>query len=219
MVSHTANQDKNINFYADKEYMKSSTLVLNKNFVATEIAEWQRVMGLVYTGAASVVDESYQTYSFAEWGDISAAMVESPNGFIHTTTLRIAIPDVIRLNKFERLPSRLMALTRHNIYEHYKFRCAYCDRRFNKELLNLDHVIPRSRGGDSTWLNLVTACIPCNTRKSNRTPDEAGMPLLIQPSRPAWRGPIGLHMPSPVKIRESWRSFVDQAYWHSELEP
>lgn len=199
--------------------MNGSTLVLNKNYLATEIAEWERVMSLVYTGAASVVDQDYQAYSFSDWCELSAAMADSPNGFVHTTSLRIAIPDVIRLSRFERLPSRLMAFTRHNIYEHYKYHCAYCGRRFKTDEMNLDHVLPRSRGGDSGWLNVVASCIPCNTRKANRTPGEAGMELLIQPSRPAWRGPVGLHMPSPVKVRESWQRFIDSAYWDAPLEP
>ena len=198
--------------------MNGSTLILNRNFLATEIALWQRVMSLVYTGAADVVDQDYNVYSFDSWCDLSKAMSDSPNGFVHTTSLRIAIPDVIKLRHFERLPKKLMCFTRHNIYEHCGYKCAYCGKRFNKELLNLDHIIPRSRGGESTWLNVTTACKACNTRKANRTPEEAGMPLLVKPSRPQWRGPVGLHMPSPVPIRESWQNFIDSAYWNSPLE-
>ena len=199
--------------------MQGSTLVLNKNYLATEIAEWQRVMSLVYTGVASVVDQEYQTHSFDEWCALSSAMVDSPNGFVHTATLRIAIPDVIRLNVFERLPSRLMQMTRRNVYEHYAHRCSFCGHKFGKEMLNLDHVVPRSRGGTTDWNNIVLSCVPCNTRKANRTPAEAGMTLLVKPSRPQWRGPTGLHLPTPVPIREAWQRFIDRCYWDSELEP
>jgi hypothetical protein len=82
----------------------------------------------------------------------------------------------------------------------------------------LDHVIPRSRDGATNWDNIVTSCIPCNLKKSNRLPEEAGLKLLITPSRPRWKGSASLVFKSNAKIRQSWQRFVDNAYWNSELE-
>ena len=144
-------------------------------------------------------------------------MTEHPGGFVNTTTYRIAIPDVIRLTRYDRLPRSEVKFTRRNIYEHYRYLCCYCGRKFPTSELNLDHVIPRSRNGPTDWSNIVTACVPCNMRKSDRLPAEAGMRLLVTPSRPTWKGQRSL-LRINVPIRESWQRLIDRRYWDSELE-
>jgi len=196
----------------------SECLVLNRSFLAVEIAEWKKVLSLVYQGHAEVVDENYQTFNFDEWCELSKAMSDNPGGFVHTPTLRIAVPDVIRLTLYERLPSRLVKFTRRNIYEHYDYTCCYCGERKNTKDLNLDHVVPRSKGGGTNWDNIVLSCIPCNLRKADKTPAEAGMKLLVKPSRPEF-GPMDMVLRSPIKMKQSWQNFIDKAYWDTPIRP
>jgi 5-methylcytosine-specific restriction endonuclease McrA len=198
--------------------MSNDVLVLNRSFYAVQITSWQRALTLVFTNHASVVDGEYRTYSFEDWKQQSGMIQNHPSGFINTPQFKIAIPDVIALKFYDRLPTNEVKFTRRNIYEHYKYRCCYCGKKFPPPELNLEHVIPRSRGGKTCWENIVTACIPCNTRKANKLPAEAGMDLLITPSKPKWRGNIALMLNSPVKIKSSWQRFIDLAYWNGELD-
>lgn len=195
----------------------NDTLVMNRNFYAIHIVGWQRAISLLYQGHAEAVDENLQTHSFEDWKDISAQMRNHPGGFISTVSFRIAIPEVVRLTKYDRLPRAEVKFTRRNIYQHYQYRCCYCGHQFKTSDLNLDHVIPKSQGGPTDWTNIVTACIPCNTRKMDKSPREAGMKLLVPPSKPRWKGSKSLlHFSLPVKL--SWQKLIDEKYWNSELE-
>lgn len=197
----------------------ADTLVLNKSFCAIQIIDWKKSMSLLYQDLAEVVDENYTQYGFDDWCQLSELMRENPSGFVHTSRLKIAIPDIIRLKKYDRLPSRDVKFTRKNIYQHYKRRCCYCGDTFSSKELNLDHVIPKSRGGKTDWLNVVTSCIECNTKKMNRTPEEAGMKLLVKPIKPKWKGSKSFIEFSPyMNIKTSWKKVIDVVYWNSELE-
>ncbi|MFA5975222.1 MAG: HNH endonuclease [Elusimicrobiota bacterium] len=199
--------------------MLSDVLVLNRNFYAIHIADWQRALSLVYLDHARVVDQEYRTYSFDDWRELSKILENHPAGFVSTPTFRIAVPEVIALRTYDKLPVGDVKFTRRNIYEHYGYRCCYCGRRFGTPELNLEHVLPHSRGGKTDWSNIVTSCIPCNLKKADRLPVEAGMKLLIKPSKPKWRGSASLVFKAPFKIRASWQRFVDTVYWNTELEP
>ncbi|MBN1824400.1 MAG: HNH endonuclease [Endomicrobiales bacterium] len=198
--------------------MQNDVLVLNRSFYAIQITSWQRALSLVYLDHASVVDEDYKTYSFEDWRNVSRAIKDHPAGFIHTPTFKIAVPEVIALKVYDRLPTTEVKFTRRNIYEHYNHRCCYCGKKLATSELNLEHVVPKSRGGKTCWENIVTSCIPCNLKKANRLPAEVGMELLIKPSKPKWRGNISLIMRSPVRMRTSWQRFIDTVYWNQELE-
>jgi 5-methylcytosine-specific restriction endonuclease McrA len=198
--------------------MSGDVLVLNRSFYAIHITSWQRALSLLYIDHAAVVDGDYHTYSFEDWRQISAMTKDYPAGFINTPNFKIAIPEVIALKLYDHLPTTEVKFTRRNIYEHYGYRCCYCGNTFASPDLNLEHVIPRSRGGKTSWSNIVTSCIPCNLKKGNKLPSEAGMELLIKPSKPKWRGSISLMLNSPVKIRSSWQRFIDSAYWNGELD-
>jgi 5-methylcytosine-specific restriction endonuclease McrA len=172
----------------------------------------------VYLDHAQVVDQEYRTYSFEDWRQMSQARSTHPGGFVTTPSFKIAIPEVIALKLYDRLPDNAVKFTRRNIYEHYGHRCCYCGRSFGTQDLNLDHVVPRSRGGPTNWGNIVTSCIPCNLKKGSRTPQEAGLPLLVKPTRPEWKGRSSLVFRSGVRVRQSWQRFIDSVYWNSELE-
>jgi 5-methylcytosine-specific restriction endonuclease McrA len=198
--------------------MSGDVLVLNRNFYAVHITPWQRALSLVYLDHARVVDQEYRTYAFDDWRELSQMTSDNPSGYVSTPMFKIAIPDVITLRSYDKLPVGDVKFTRRNIYEHYGYTCCYCGRRFSTSELNLEHVLPRSRGGKTDWANIVTSCMPCNLRKADRLPDEAGMKLLVKPTKPKWRGSASLVFKAPFKIKAAWQRFIDNVYWNSELE-
>jgi 5-methylcytosine-specific restriction endonuclease McrA len=107
------------------------------------------------------------------------AVVEVPTSIeVHAG---IFLPSVIRLRNFRNVPHKRPIPSRKNIFTRDGFRCLYCGAKAPKVTLELEHVIPKSRGGLGTWENLVSACHPCNQRKADRTPEEAGMKLIHRP--------------------------------------
>ena len=136
------------------------------------------------------------------------AMMEEANGqHLHAARIAINVPSVIRLLEYRRIPHQTRALSRKNILLRDRNTCQYCGKILAAGELTLDHVVPRSRGGSSTWENLVACCHYCNNRKGNRTPEEAGMKLLRQPR------PFSLHtsrhlMRMMGKGEAQWRKYL-----------
>ena len=128
--------------------------------------------------------------------------------------LRLRVPEVIVLADYDRLPSAAVSFSRRNIFKRDHYTCQYCGCQPGSEELTIDHVVPRSQGGTSTWENCVLACIACNKRKADRTPQQAGMQLRKQPVRPTWKP---MYARDSVRI-ESWSKFVSEAYWNVTLE-
>jgi len=133
-------------------------------------------------------------------------VIESSN-VIRTPSQKIHIPSVIRLKRMVRRPRGRLSLSRHNILKRDGYTCQYCGSR--AKILTIDHVLPRSRGGTDSWENLVTACLNCNTRKGDRTPSEAGMPLMRQPRPPSYLAWITYELPY---IPEEWFPFLPQVH-------
>ncbi len=173
---------------------------------------------LLFQGHAQVVSKggegSFQTHDFQSWHDFSAHQPEEE--MVHTIALRVRIPKVIVLMLFDRLPRKDVRFTRANLFERDANTCQYCARTLERKELNLDHVLPRDRGGRTTWENIVCSCIPCNTRKANRLPHEAGMRLLRPPKRPRWRPFLHIQLGGKPPDHQ-WRHFLDVAYWNVEL--
>ena len=197
--------------------LNQPVLVLNRLWQAVNICTVRRALVLLFQGHAQVVWASeggvYQTFSFREWRDFSQ---ERPGGeSVRSVSFRIRIPRVILLLVFDRMPRKEVKFTRHNIFERDKNTCQYCGKVFDRKDLNLDHVIPRDRGGPTTWENIVCSCVACNAKKGNRTPEEAGMRLIRRPRRPKWRPFVQVNFGAPC--HESWRHFIDVAYWNVEL--
>ena len=111
--------------------------------------------------------------------------VQPQDEVVLTPSMAIRIPRVVALKDFDRLPRQDVKFSRHNIYLRDGNRCQYCGHKFSSSELSLDHVIPLSRGGSSTWENVVCACLSCNVRKGNRTPHEASMRLIAPPAQAA----------------------------------
>jgi 5-methylcytosine-specific restriction endonuclease McrA len=194
--------------------------VLNRLWQAVNLCSVRRALALLFEGHAQVVANTdsgeFKTYDFQQWRDFSSRNPsESNDDVVRTVALRIRVPRVILLLFFDRLPRKEVKFTRHNIFERDRNTCQYCGRIFDRRDLNLDHVIPRDRGGPTTWENIVCSCIPCNTRKANKTPAEAGMRLVRKPKRPKWRPFVQVSFGAPM--HESWKHFLDIAYWNVEL--
>ncbi|HET6406681.1 MAG TPA: HNH endonuclease [Chthoniobacteraceae bacterium] len=200
------------------QVLDRQVLVLNRLWQAINVCSVRRAFSLLCAGHAQVVyadGENFFTHDFASWRDFSREAPDPEGDMVHSIAFKIRIPRVIVLLLFDRMPRKEVKFTRHNIFERDKNTCQYCGKHFDKKDLNLDHVIPRDRGGATTWENIVCSCIPCNTRKGNRLPREAGMKLLRRPARPKWR-PF-LHITFDAKVHDSWRHFIDFAYWNVEL--
>ena len=196
--------------------LNNQVLVLNRLWQAVNICSVERAMALLYTDHAQVVNETegeFSTFSFQEWCDLSTA--EPHDEMIHSISLRIRIPRVIVLLFFDRLPRKEVKFTRNNLFERDHNMCQYCGKRFERCDLNIDHVVPRQRGGATTWTNVVCSCVPCNRRKGSRTPEEAGMHLLREPRKPKWRPFVEIKFGR--QTHQSWRHFIDLAYWNVEL--
>jgi 5-methylcytosine-specific restriction endonuclease McrA len=197
--------------------LNSQVLVLNRLWQAVNICSARRAFALVYAGHAQIVSSddatNFMTHDFESWRDLSA---NAPDHEVVTTiSFKIRIPRVIVLLVFDRLPKKEVKFTRHNVFERDKNTCQYCGEIFDRSELNLDHVVPRDRGGTTTWENVVCSCISCNTRKGNRLPREAHMSLIRKPKRPKWRPFVHVTFAAPQ--HDLWKHFVDLAYWNVEL--
>ncbi len=189
-------------------------LVLNKSWVAVNVASVRRAIGLLYQDLARAVHpDDYSLYDFENWCELSELLSEGR--YLHTPSLKVRIPEVILLNGFNGFFHKEVRFSRRNIFERDKNTCQYCARKFAKSDLTIDHVVPRSKGGHDTWGNLVLACVKCNVRKGDRTPREAGMPLIRKPVKPHWLPTLGARM--PMSKITSWQRFLDAAYWDVEL--
>ncbi len=197
--------------------LNQHVLVLNRLWQAVNICTARRALTLLFQGHAEAVlnagDGSFQTYDFGEWHDLSQQTPHPES--VTTISFKIRVPRVILLVVYDRLPKKEVKFTRHNIFERDKNTCQFCGKIFDRNDLNLDHVTPRDRGGPTTWENIVCSCIPCNTRKANRTPQEAGMHLVRKPKRPKWRPFVQVNF--STHQHDSWRHFIDLAYWNVEL--
>lgn len=202
--------------HAATHVLNSKVLVLNRSFLPIHITSVRRAFCLLYQGLARAVDQEYRTFDFESWAQLSATVHDERIGLVDRV---IRVPRVILLLAFDRVPKRRVRFSRFNIYSRDRNTCQYCGKVFPRSELNLDHVVPRSRGGKSTWENVVCSCHECNRRKGGRTPEEAGMRLLRPPRRPEWT-PFMLETFSLRRYRE-WAPFlsvVDASYWNVELE-
>jgi 5-methylcytosine-specific restriction endonuclease McrA len=189
-----------------------AVLVLNRLYQAVQVTGVRRGFRLFYTGRARAVAPDFATYDFENWCDLPPG---ADDEVIHTPRRTIRIPRVIQLVQYDRIPRREVRFTRRNIFFRDRNRCQFCGKIFSQRDLNLDHVIPLSRGGMSSWENVVCACVGCNGRKGDRTPHEAGMTLVRIPRRPAGHPVLRSFWIGPRY--EEWRTFLDEAYWNVEL--
>ena len=194
--------------------LHANVLILNRVYIATNIASVRRAFGLLWKGDAEVVhveDGSYMAYDFRSWLEVCELKLEldereETEDWLTTVNFDIQVPRVIRLLQYDRLPRGTVKFSRRNVFMRDGHCCQYCGKVFSIKNLSLDHVVPRSRGGENCWENIVCACLKCNVRKGGRTPQEAGMKLMSVPCRPKRNPAMSYHLGK--RRYNSWSSFL-----------
>ena len=194
--------------------MQCNVLALNRVYLAIHVITVRRAFSLLWKGMAEVInieEGAYMAYDFESWREISELRLEMREwgddaDWICAVNFPIQVPRVVRLLDYDRIPKETVKFSRRNVFLRDENHCQYCRRHFSAQKLSIDHVMPRSRGGPTTWENVVTACLRCNVRKGGRTPREAGMLLDRRPARPK-RNPVFVHQLNSEKY-ECWRNFV-----------
>jgi len=205
-----------------KSGLDCNVLVLNRHYMAIRIVGARRAFSLLFRQLAEVVsleEGAYSNYDFQSWCEVSEFKRNfEPDGhdWVSTVNFYIAVPRIIRLLFYDRLPRNEVKLNRRNIFARDKNSCQYCGKRYPTSELSLDHIIPRSMGGKSVWENMVCSCTQCNVKKGGRTPKQAGMTLVQKPVRPK-RNPL-VHIHLGHQRYRSWKQFLDNAYWSVELK-
>ncbi|HSR70668.1 MAG TPA: HNH endonuclease [Acidobacteriota bacterium] len=165
-------------------------LILNSTYEPLSVVSWKRAIRMVFQEKVEIVAEYERE--------------------VRSVTMAVRLPSVLRLRRYvkhQRYHCQVK-FSRTNIYARDRYRCQYCGRRHATPELTYDHVVPVSRGGVKSWENIVTCCVPCNRRKGNRTPHEAGLRLLKKPKAPMGF-PYKLQlMMSQKKAPEVWRNYI-----------
>lgn len=197
--------------------LKGSVLVLNKHWAPLRVSTVKEAISLVAKGSAKIIDPSdFSAVDLVTWSDVSRAKEKHEGSVIRSQYLALVPPEVIVLNVYDGQGEKSVVFSRKNLFKRDKYTCMYCGVQPGPSELTIDHVMPKSRGGKSTWENSVLACVECNKVKANRTPEEAGMKLRRLPKKPSWKT---LAHVNPKERKESWEQFLSRAYWDIELEP
>ncbi len=193
-----------------------SVLVLNRFYMAVHVVTVRRALVLLYRDLAEVIHVEggqFFNYDFESWLDLSEHISADPENrsneemdWVRSVNFSIQVPRVVRLNFYDKVPKLTLRFNRRNLFARDGNRCQYCDHVFPLSQLSFDHVIPRSRGGATTWENVVCCCLKCNTRKGDRTPERAGMKLIRKPVRPQQNPLLDIKMDNPKY--ESWKTFL-----------
>ena len=162
-------------------------LLLNASYEPLTVVSWKKAIPLLLLGKAEMLTPQSAT--------------------VRSATQTFELPSVLRLFQRVRVPRHRVQFSRSNVYRRDGFRCQYCGKKFGPCDLTFDHVLPRSRGGETTWANIATSCQPCNRRKGDRTPSEARMPLLSTPQEPRW-WPFSASCGMVDNHPEEWRPYL-----------
>ncbi len=178
------------------------TLVLNQQWQPIHVTTVARSLVLLWNDAARVIDpDLYQPFSWSDW---AARRPADGEPCVRSARLRLPVPEVITLSHYDRLPSTAVTFSRRNVAKRDHYMCQYCGVQPGAESITIDHVLPRSHGGTSTWINCVAACERCNAIKGDRTHEQACMRLRRRPVRPEWKP---FYAEQGARI-ESWARFL-----------
>lgn len=202
--------------------LDSHVLVLNKHYAAIRVISARRAFCMLFKEIAEIVtceDSQYTSYDFQSWQQVSqqrAHYQRDHHDWIKCVRFELIVPKIIRLLFTDRMPRMAVKFNRRNIFARDRNRCQYCGKKFSTSELSLDHVVPRSQGGEASWTNIVCSCIRCNIKKGGRTPAQAGMKLVAEPVKPKRPPTIALRLTSEKYA--SWKQFLNMAYWNVELK-
>jgi 5-methylcytosine-specific restriction endonuclease McrA len=165
--------------------MNEPVLVINANYEPLNVCSTRRALGLLLAGKAE--------------------MMANGRGYVRTVRLSVPRPSVIRLDRMVRRPRPKVRLTKRELFRRDGFACQYCGQRATH--LTIDHVVPRHRGGEHVWTNLVTACSSCNLRKGGRTVNEARLSLQRQPWEP--QATTAYLFGPMIESNQEWRPYLE----------
>ncbi|NOX57718.1 MAG: HNH endonuclease [Planctomycetes bacterium] len=201
--------------------------MLNAHYMALRVISAKRAFSLLFkqdhrdeqvAEIVHVEDGRYVSYDFDDWAELSRFRKEfepADHDWVRTVRFDIAVPRIIRVLRYNRVPRQTVKFNRRNIYARDRSKCQYCGKKFNTAELSLDHVVPRSQDGESSWTNIVCCCLKCNVKKGGRTPEQAHMKLITVPVKPRQSPVVNIKL-SQAKYH-SWKHFLDHAYWNVEL--
>jgi 5-methylcytosine-specific restriction endonuclease McrA len=182
--------------------LERQALVLNRHWQPVGVTSVARALVMLWNDVARVVEP--RDYRLHDWNDWAALKPEPGEACVRASRLRLRVPEVIGLCRYDRLPGSAVTFSRRNVAKRDHHTCQYCGAQPGWEGITIDHVIPRSRGGASSWTNCVAACESCNARKADRTPEQAGMHLRKRPHRPEWKP---LYSTAGLRVA-SWSHFL-----------
>ncbi|MEZ6185979.1 MAG: HNH endonuclease [Planctomycetota bacterium] len=191
--------------------MNRHALVLNRNWTAVStVTVHEALVLLCREAAAAICPETYEVYDLEAWLDRSQLRArELPRErLVRTPNVAVETPEVVLLRHYGGVPRLEVSFSRRNLYRRDGYACQYCGRRTSNAELSIDHVVPRSRGGETSWENCVLACVRCNTQKANKSLRDSGMRLAREPLRPRWSALADL---LPSKRPESWEKFLPKS--------
>lgn len=207
--------------------LSSSVLVLNKFYTALRVISARRAFVFLAKDYAEVIHKSngrFETYRFDHWIEESRTNGRELTDYVHTPSLQIMVPRVIRLLEYGKMPRRELKFNRKNILVRDNYQCQYCGAKPRQErdklrpeghrdgkkyplsAMTIDHIVPRSRGGTTEWTNAVTCCHKCNTKKGGRLPREAGMKLIAKPQVPKFNHSISRMLDDKRYV--FWKEFI-----------
>jgi 5-methylcytosine-specific restriction endonuclease McrA len=163
--------------------LQSQVLILNQNYEPMTITNVKKAIILIYLGKAEIIEKN--------------------EAYIRSIRTSYPLPSIVRLTRYINVPRKRIILSRKNIIKRDSHQCQYCGIRTGS--VTIDHVIPKVRGGEETWENLVCACVKCNNKKGNRTPEEAGMTLAKKPQRPNYLFFIRYYI---GKLDNRWKPYL-----------
>lgn len=200
--------------------LSKKVLVLNKNWIAVGVISVERAITILFATynngepKARIIEavdpiNKYQSYTWDEWSKIKPKDDEEK---INASSNSFRVPQVIQLCKYGKIPQQNIHFSRRMIYKRDGFACQYCGVKVGQATGTVEHILPKSRNGKTTWENTCLACVPCNSKKANRTPEEAGMKLIRIPQKPKF------NLIKEDVIIDSWKSFISEVFWNDELE-
>ncbi|MFK7769784.1 MAG: HNH endonuclease [Mariniblastus sp.] len=208
----------NANGQSSGSALQGSVLVLNRFYMAVHVISVRRALVLLYRELAEVIhveDGLYQSFNFENWlesSEFEAAEIEDeglpfdPTEWVRSVNFSIRAPLIIRLNYYDKVPKLTLRFNRKNLFARDRNLCQYCGQSRPPSQLSFDHVMPSSRGGKTSWENVVCCCLACNGKKGDLLPEEAGMSLIQKPVRPRQNPLLSIKLNNPkYKV---WRTFL-----------
>lgn len=213
---------------------KRKVLVLNRTWTAIGVANLYKAINLLYNyyedgePKARIITPppigSYESWTWEDWSRLKPE--EGEEGIVSPSDI-FKIPEVILLTRYDSIPKQKVSFCRRAIWKRDLFACQYCGRKPNQDECTIDHVIPRSQGGETSWTNCVLACYQCNSQKADKRPEDAiktkersrnwigpsPMKLLKEPVKPSY-----CIFRERVKILDTWKHWVDKLYWDIPLD-